>query len=94
MLVNQSLLASNRALTDSEEIESIHGTATMFFIFAIVGFVLFGILIAFRALVELKSMPEVEKAEFGFEFIACILSVIAIVWAIRAQRCYKLRARI
>lgn len=94
MLVNQSLLASNRSLTDKEELESIHGTATIFFIFSISGFVLFGILVAFGALLELKSMPEVKEAEWGFGLFASMLSLIAIVWAIKAQRCYKLRASI
>lgn len=94
MLVNQSLLSSNRPLNDSEELENIHGTATIFFIFSIIGFGLFGILVAFGALLELKSMPEVENAELGFGLFASILSVIAIVWAIKAQRCYKLKASI
>lgn len=94
MLVNQSLLASNRALNNLEELESIHCTATIFFIFSIIGFVFFGILVAFEALFELISRPEVEDAELGFGLLAFILSVIAIVLAIRAQRCYKLRASI
>ena len=95
MLVNQSLLASNRPLIDKEELESIHGTATMFFILAIIVFALFGILVAFGALLELKSMPEVvERAEYGFGLLASIISVIAVILAIKAQRCYKLRARI
>jgi len=94
MLVNQSLLAANRPLTDSEELESIHGTATMFFILAIIGFAFFGILVAFRALFELNSMPEIKNAECGIGYLTGILSLITILWAIRAQRCYKLRARI
>ena len=94
MFVNQSLLASNRALTDEEEQERIQGTATIFFIFAIVGFVFFGILVVLRALFELNLMPEIKKAEFGFGLLTLIFSIISILWAIQAQRCYKLKARI
>ncbi len=94
VLVNQSLLTTKLPLMNSEEYENIRGTATMFFILAIAAFAYFGILVAFGALIELKSIPEVEKARRGFEILTFILSGIPIFCAIKTQKCYKLKATI
>ena len=44
MFVNQCLLTKKIPLSDPEENENIHGTATLFLIFSIGGFVLFAIM--------------------------------------------------
>ena len=92
VFVNQSLLTTKRPLSDPEEIEDIHGTATLFLIFAIFGFVFFAILIVLTALADNLNIPYNEINIHAFEVITLILSIATIYLAVKTQRSYKLRA--
>lgn len=92
IFVNQHLKTYNAPLTDAEEEDSVVATAMWFLGLAIVFFALFGLLVAFGALVNDRKMDALLPVLRAFQFSAFAGVAVPIVTAIAAQRSFKLRA--
>lgn len=96
VFVNQSLRTQERLLTDPEEDEKRNGTCISFIVLAIIFFALFGLVTLMYALVS-RSPSQTEQMKQilqGFETAVFMISATPIIFAIVAQRAFKLRASI
>jgi hypothetical protein len=90
--VNQSLLTSERPLSDVTEVESARVAATFFLGFAIVSFCFFAVLVLLSALLQHAPSESIERVTHAFESVVFIGWIIPIIAAITAQKSFKLRA--
>ncbi len=92
VFVGQSLLTSEHLLADDEERASLRGSATLFWMFAIVSFCLFAMIVLLQGMAEYGRGGDSEQLSTIFEFCAFIGWVVPVVFAIRTQKSFKLRA--
>ena len=94
LFVNQSIHNSTRSLDDEEEIETLHGKATLFLIYAICSFTIFGVLVLLMSVGDLTNLPRLQKGLSSFQVFVFFASLIPIWFSIAAQKAYKLRSSI
>ncbi|MBI4847990.1 MAG: hypothetical protein HY808_05350 [Nitrospirae bacterium] len=90
----QSLLNSERVLSNSDEEEEIAGGAAMLLSFLFTCFVLYAITESFDSIVNGRQIKEMSDSLVWANCVAFIVSTIALFQVIRIQRSFKLKTRI
>ena len=94
LFVSQCLFSYKTILPNDEELESVIGAAHIFSIFAIVCFVVFGILVLLSALSQKGISIDVSNIKNTFDTLILIGGIIPIISSFYAQKSFKLRATI
>lgn len=92
VFVNQSIRTNESRVSDEYEEASRNGMCTFFNILAVVFFVLFSSLIVLGALVSELKVEEVKSIFEFLQILVLVSGAVPLIFAIHAQRTYKLRA--
>jgi len=76
-----------------KSLTEINGTATLFLIYAIFSFSIFGILV-FLSVEGLSPIPKLETGLKAFQVAVFILAPLPVWFSVSAQKAYKLKASI
>lgn len=94
LFVNQSIRTEDTALADAEERDSRNGACVVFAVCGIVFFVLFAIVVLLQTVVVDRKMVQLASTLHAFQLVVFVGCVAPIVFAIAAQRSFKLRTAI
>ena len=91
LLMNQSLLRSERILDNEDKKEEVEGRATFFLILAMVLIALFSVIVALDSVIENYAIRALEPPLRIFEIATYLLMPTMLYLSIQTQRSYKLK---